>query len=226
MSSSISVFTSVISVVLVIFSAVLHEIAHGWVAYKLGDPTAKRAGRLTLNPAAHLDPFGSVILPLIMAVAGGPIFAFAKPVPYDPRNLRHPRRDELLVALAGPACNFLQAIAGALLFDLLYDALTPSLALLGYGPAFWLLRILYIYVYVNLVLAFFNLIPLPPLDGSAIISPLLSGTAREKYYQIQRYSLPVLLIVLYALPMLFGVDPLGAYLEATAGNMAALLMGL
>ena len=89
-----------ISVVLVMFSAIVHEVAHGWMALKLGDPTAKEAGRLTLDPRAHLDGFGSVALPLIMAAMGGPVFAFAKPVPYDPRRLRNPGKDDALVALA------------------------------------------------------------------------------------------------------------------------------
>lgn len=226
MSSALSTLTSVITVALVIFAAILHEIAHGWVAYKLGDPTAKQAGRLTLNPAAHLDPFGSVILPLIMAIAGGPVFAFAKPVPYNPANLRHPRRDEVLVALAGPACNLIQAAVGAAIFNAVYDASALVLSISGYTAVFWVLKVLYIYIYVNLVLAFFNLIPLPPLDGSSIISPFLSGKARVKYYQIQRYSMPVLLVALYVLPLIGGFDPLGTYLDATAGNMLNLMMGI
>ena len=130
-----TIITAAISVALLMFSAMVHEVAHGWVAYKLGDPTAKNAGRLTLNPKAHLDPFGSIVLPLIMVLLKGPVFAYAKPVPYNPRNLRHPDRDEVLVAIAGPASNILQALIGALLFDILYPVLPLSL----YGPAYWLL---------------------------------------------------------------------------------------
>ena len=126
------IFTEVISVVLVMFSVVLHEIAHGWAAYRLGNPTAKQAGRLTLNPLLHLDPFGSVLLPLMLAIVGGPVFAFAKPVPYNPRNLRHPVRDEVLVALAGPLCNLLQALVGALLFRVLYSTWTGDLGVSYY----------------------------------------------------------------------------------------------
>ncbi|MCH4180021.1 MAG: site-2 protease family protein [Atopobiaceae bacterium] len=211
----------VISVILVMFSAILHEVAHGWVAYRCGDNTAKDAGRLTLNPLAHIDPFGSVILPIIMGIAGGPIFAFAKPVPYNPYNLRNRRRDELLVALAGPCANLLQAIVGAALFQAAFGWYSSSVS----EVAYYVCYILSSYVYVNLVLMFFNLIPLPPLDGSSIIGVFLSGSALEKYYQIQRYSLPILLIVLYLIPMVTSFDPLGIYLDVTAGNLYSLLLG-
>ncbi|MEE8677943.1 MAG: site-2 protease family protein [Olsenella sp.] len=216
-----TIITAAISVALLMFSAMVHEVAHGWVAYKLGDPTAKNSGRLTLNPKAHLDPFGSIVLPLIMVLLKGPVFAYAKPVPYNPRNLRHPDRDEVLVAIAGPASNILQALIGALLFDILYPVLPLSL----YGPAYWLLYILSSYVYVNLMLAFFNLIPLPPLDGSKIIMPLLHGEARQKYYAIQQYAMPILIIVLYLVPMVFHADPLGIYLNVTADRLYSLLLG-
>lgn len=220
----------VVSVLLVMFSCVLHEIAHGYVALRCGDPTAKNAGRLSLNPARHLDPFGSVVLPIIMGIIGGPVFAFAKPVPYDPRNLRHPRRDEVLVALAGPACNLLQALAGALLYRLTvspFVAVTPAGAWLTsssellYG---WNL-VLSSYIYVNLTLMLFNLIPLPPLDGSAIISPFLSGKAREAYYRIQAYSMPILLIALWLVPMVTPWDPVGWYLSNGADAIMTLLVG-
>lgn len=224
MSFASDLVSIVISLVLVMFSATLHEVAHGYAAYKLGDPTAKMAGRLTLNPKAHLDPVGSVVLPLMMAIAGGPIFAFAKPVPYNPNNLRHPVRDEVLVALAGPVCNILQAAAGTVVVRILwfyvYPAVGASLALTYAGYIFSS------YVYINLVLAFFNLIPLPPLDGSAIVSPLLHGRARIKYYEIQHYAMPVLLIAMYVLPMVLPVDPVGAYLDATAGRLYDVMMGL
>ena len=122
MFSTSRIITILISVGLVMLSAIPHEVAHGWMANRLGDPTAKRAGRLTLNPAAHIDPFGSVILPLIMGAFGGPIFAYAKPVPYNPMNFdpKTRNRDEALVALAGPVCNLLQALAGAAVWRLAF----------------------------------------------------------------------------------------------------------
>lgn len=215
-----------LSVALVMFSAIVHEVAHGWVALRCGDATAKEAGRLTLDPRAHLDGFGSILLPLIMVAMGGPVFAFAKPVPYNPNRLRKPRTDEALVALAGPVSNLLQALLGT--------ALTYAVWNLGYGAVvsgtlpyevfFWLMRAVTTYVYVNLTLAFFNLIPLPPLDGSKLVMPLLSGRARMQYYRIQQYAMPILLVVLYVLPQFLHLDPLGIYLDATAGNLYDLLL--
>ena len=119
MGYSIDTIVSVaITVLLVMASAIVHEVAHGWAALLCGDTTARDAGRLTLDPRAHLDGFGSLLLPLVMALLGGPVFAFAKPVPYNPYRLRHPRRDELLVALAGPASNLAQALQGAVVLNL------------------------------------------------------------------------------------------------------------
>ena len=217
------IITIVLSVAIVLLSTVLHEVAHAATANALGDPTAKERGRLTLNPFAHLDLVGSVVLPMLMALVGGPIFAFAKPVPYNPNRLRHPIRDEVLVALAGPFCNLLQACVGALVFR-------GMVATVGAGEisevAWWGLQALATYVYLNLMLMFFNLIPLPPLDGSAIISPLLRGKAREYYYLVQRNSMPVLLGIMFLLPMVFHVNPLGVYLDATAGTLSTLLLGM
>ena len=215
-----------LTVALVMVSAIVHEIAHGWAALRLGDPTAKQAGHLTLDPRAHLDGFGSIALPLIMALAGGPVFAFARPVPYNPARLRHPRRDEVLVALAGPASNLLQAVVGAALLGLLHSSLSALAATpLGIEVASWAYLLLLTYVRVNLVLCFFNLIPLPPLDGSKVVLYFLSGRAREKYYELQGYSMAILLAALYVLPGLLRVDPLSAYLDATAGALMRVLLG-
>ncbi len=138
MLSANRLFTVALTVALVMVSAVIHEVAHGWVAWKLGDPTAKEAGRLTLDPRAHLDGFGSIVLPLLMALMGGPVFAFARPVPYNPRRLRNARVGELLVALAGPASNLLQALLGTAALGLLLGA--GGLAWLYTGPGWWLLE--------------------------------------------------------------------------------------
>ncbi len=221
---------TLLPIALVIFSAILHEVAHGYMAYRLGDPTAKNAGRLTLNPAKHLDPFGSIILPIAMGLLGGPIFSYAKPVPYDPRNLRKPVRDEVLVAIAGPACNLLQAIAGAIVLRVGFGPViqtTPAGAYLltDSDAVFWSVRVLYDYVYVNLMLMCFNLIPLPPLDGSKVISPLFRGQARMTYYKVQSYAMPILLIALYGIPMLFNVDPVGWFLDGATGALLDVLVG-
>lgn len=213
-----------VSVLLVMFSATVHEVAHGWAALRCGDATAKEAGRLTLDPRAHLDGFGSVALPLIMALMGGPMFAFAKPVPYKPNRLRNPRRDEVIVALAGPVSNLLQALVGTALFGMVWSSRAAILSVLGQAGLMWAVRITTTYIYVNLTLAFFNLIPFPPLDGSKVIMPLLHGRAREEYYRIQAYAMPVLIIALYVLPSFLGVDPVGAFLDLTAGNLYDLLV--
>lgn len=211
-----------ITILAVLVSIVLHECAHGYVAYLCGDNTAKDAGRLTLNPLKHLDLFGSLILPAALALLGGPIFAYAKPVPYNPYNLRHRRRDELLVALSGPAANLVQALVGAAIFRLLWAVAPYSL---GAGFGAWVADFLTTYVYVNLMLMFFNLIPLPPLDGSAIIGWFMRGSALQKYYAIQRYSMPILIIVLFLVPMVSPIDPLAVYIDNTAWPLYLWLCG-
>ena len=214
-----SIGARVFSVVLVMFSAIIHEVAHGWAAYKLGDPTAKMAGRLTLNPAAHLDGFGSIVLPALMALSGGPMIAFAKPVPYNPYNLRNPKRDEVLVALAGPASNLLQAVIAGIIFRIavLYMPVSQG--------AYVFLQILIMYVMVNLSLMFFNLIPLPPLDGSSLLSIFIPKDKMNSYYQLQHYSMPILLVLLYLIPTVLHVDPVGNYLGGAVGWMMGLILG-
>lgn len=224
------VFYVVLYVLLLMFSAMVHEVAHGYVAYKCGDPTAKNFGRLTLNPLKHLDPFGSIVLPLLMTLFGGVMFSYAKPVPYNPNNLRNPKRDEVLVALAGPASNVLQAFLGAVLFNLWYGILLANPAITEWGPelfgmtpAYLAMSILDTYIYLNLMLCFFNLIPLPPLDGSKVLCYFLHGQALRRYYQIQQYAMPILIIVLYVIPRL-GVDPVGTYLSAACGATNTFLL--
>ena len=214
-------------VVLVALSAIIHECAHGWMAYKLGDPTAKEQGRLTLNPLAHLDPFGSLILPLFMALVGGPIFAFAKPVPFNPRRLKNPERDEALVALAGPVSNILQALVGDALLWLsvtVFDALILNGHAELLEPSNVIVGLLVNYIYVNLTLAFFNLIPIPPLDGSKLLSPLMKGEARKYYNMAQQYGMSILLLVVYVIPLLIHVDFIGVYLDFTVGNVFDFLL--
>lgn len=202
-----------ISALAVIIGIVVHESAHALTAYLLGDSTARSRGRVSLNPLNHIDPFGTVILPLLMVLAGGPVFAYAKPVPVYLGNLKHPKRDEVLVALSGPVSNILIACLGALVLSL------ASPALLSGGLSFQLSNLiasfLIICMSVNLSLAFFNLIPLPPLDGSSILVPFLHGDALSTYYQVQRYAMPILIIVLYLLPSLTGIDIIGWYFDLT-----------
>lgn len=221
-----TIVSVVITVLLVMASAIVHEVAHGWAALLCGDTTARDAGRLTLDPRAHLDGFGSLLLPLVMALLGGPVFAFAKPVPYNPYKLRHPRRDELLVALAGPASNLAQALLGAVVLNLSWSAIVKGVltGALSTDMASLLLQVLSTYVMVNLVLCFFNLIPLPPLDGSKVVLFFLSGEARARYYRLEQYAMPILIIALYVLPSLLRLDPVGIYLDWTAGGLYDLLL--
>lgn len=221
-----TIVSVVITVLLVMASAIVHEVTHGWAALLCGDTTARDAGRLTLDPRAHLDGFGSLLLPLVMALLGGPVFAFAKPVPYNPYKLRHPHRDELLVALAGPASNLAQALLGAVVLNLSWSAIVEGVltGALSTDVASLLLQVLSTYVMVNLVLCFFNLIPLPPLDGSKVVLFFLSGEARARYYRLEQYAMPILIIALYVLPSLLRLDPVGIYLDWTAGGLYDLLL--
>ena len=213
------------SVILILISLSVHEAAHAFVAYRCGDTTAKDQGRLTLNPLAHIDPIGTVLLPFVLSLASGYSFGWARPVPYNPYNLRNRRRDEFLVAVAGPISNLLQAFLGtialALVHFVVYSHLTSSASV-----AYWSVFTLYIYIYLNCMLAFFNLIPLPPLDGSKIFTVFLEGEALQRYYELQRYSMAILFAVLFLLPRVIGVDLIDMYLDVTANSLFNLLISL
>lgn len=218
--------TLLIDAVALIVGIAIHESAHALAAYVLGDKTARSRGRVSLNPLAHIDPFGTVLLPLLMLAAGGPVFAFAKPVPVYLNNLKHPKRDELLVALAGPLSNALLALAAALIGYVLL----PTLA--GQAPMnllYSLFSFFMTFIVVNLSLAFFNLIPLPPLDGSSILVPFLKGKALREYYRIQQYAMPILLVILYLLPTVLHIDIIGMYFDITvyplAQGLASFMVG-
>jgi Zn-dependent protease len=214
-----------ISLLCFIPAIVVHEAAHGFVAYRLGDPTAKSQGRITLNPLKHIDPFGTVLLPILLAISGGPVFGYAKPVPYNPRYFKNIKVGEVLTGLAGPASNLLMALLGAAATFVVVQVFPPTSEL-----AYWVFIALYYFVYINLILMFFNLLPIPPLDGSSVIVPFLPKKALPTWYKVQHYALPILIILIFIVPMLFSYlglprfDPLGAYLNATAGNLVRLLM--
>ena len=180
---------TILSVAVLIISASLHEAAHGYAALWLGDPTAKLAGRLTMNPLRHLDPLGSVLVPAILAMLGSPIlFGWAKPVPYNPYNLTNRRWGEALVAVAGPLSNILLAGVFAIAFRIGAMSLSPALATF-FG----------VVVLVNLALAAFNLMPIPPLDGSKILASFFGQRGRAFLSMPFAGSLIFVLIVAYAL---------------------------
>lgn len=192
---------------------ILHEVSHGYVALLLGDTTARDSGRLTLNPLKHIDPFGTLLLPLLLAAStrGAVVFGYAKPVPFNPWNFRGDRRlGMLLTGGAGPATNILLGAASALVLRVL-----PS-----QGPAALVTVFFLYFALVNLTLAFFNLIPVPPLDGSRVLQYFLPDRAVRGYMQLERYGILILLGVLWLLP---GV--LGAYFDATARALFRLLAG-
>jgi Zn-dependent protease len=171
-----------------LISLTIHEAAHAWTADRLGDPTARRLGRVSLNPVVHIDPIGTLLLPLIAAVSHLPLIGWAKPVPVNTRQLREPRRDFMLVAAAGPISNLLQACVWALLFRLSGgDAVMPFDSLTHVT--------LYLGAEVNLLLAFFNLIPVPPLDGGNVLLGLLPPRLALVYSGIRQWGF----IVLYAM---------------------------
>ncbi len=182
----------IILIIIFLFSVVIHEVAHGWVAYSQGDPTAKYAGRLTLNPVKHLDPIGSILVPgflILMTVlgAGGIIFGWAKPVPVNPYNFRDQKYGEAKVALAGPFSNIILA-------------LTFGLAL-RFFPALWgipgISAIFLFIVQINLILAIFNLMPVPPLDGSHILFTFLGERGREMKMKLSQYGFVLLIFILF-----------------------------
>ncbi len=167
----------IIGIALVILSIIFHEVAHGYIANWLGDPTARLQGRLTLNPLPHIDPVGSVLIPGILALSGTPfLVGWAKPVPYNPYNLRYGKWGEALVAIAGPATNIIIAIIVAL--ALRFSGVTNELVI----------QIALLVVFANLVLAIINLIPIPPLDGSKILRALLPHSAAISYARLESFT--------------------------------------
>jgi Zn-dependent protease len=179
--------TVVISIAVFLIVIVIHELAHGWVAYALGDPTAKDAGRLTFNPVAHMDPVGTVVLPAMLIMMHSPvIFGWAKPVPVNPRNFNDPRKGMLLTSLAGPGANLVLAFIFASIFKLgLFPPYSVPWTFLLYG------------ILISLVLGVFNMIPVPPLDGSSILYAILPADMAVQYAKLERYGFIILIGLLY-----------------------------
>lgn len=190
---------------ILLFSVVVHELCHGWMALRLGDTTARDSGRLTLNPVPHIDPVGSVIVPLISLAATGRVFiAWAKPVPVNPLNFSSPKRDDILVAIVGPLSNFALALFSTLLF-----IGTANLSKLAGGPGDaadqvynFLLRMFHGGIVLNVILGVFNLLPVPPLDGSHVAASLLPAQAGERYRRIGFVGIFALILIMQYPPFL------------------------
>ena len=177
----------ILPIVVFIIVIVIHELAHGYTAYWMGDPTAKNAGRLTFNPLAHADPVGTIMLPILLMVVRSPvIFGWAKPVPVNPRNFRNPRLGMFLTSLAGPAANFLLAIIFAVIFKA------------GHFPQHSLIwNFLLMGILISLVLGVFNLLPIPPLDGANILFSILPSRMYKYFVMVERYGFIALIVLLY-----------------------------
>jgi Zn-dependent protease len=174
-----------------LFAITLHEVAHGWMARRLGDPTAMMLGRLTVNPIKHIDPIGTVAVPLLLLLTSGFVFGWAKPVPVTQENLRNPQRDMAWVAAAGPGANLVMALFWALVLKIglvIADAIPgfvqPLLLMSQYG------------IFINLVLMVLNLLPVPPLDGSRVVTAFLRGPWAYQYSRLESYGLIILLLLL------------------------------
>lgn len=186
-------------VIPLVIAIVFHEVAHGWTARALGDHTAANLGRLSLNPIKHVDPFGTIILPGMLMLAGWPVFGYAKPVPVVKGRLRNPRRDMMLVAAAGPGSNLVMAGIGAVLLGILshmIDLGNPSLI------ASFAVANLLMFISINVFLAIFNLLPIPPFDGGHIVEGLLPPDLARKYGSLHQKALLVMILLLVVLPLI------------------------
>lgn len=200
----------ILGFIIFIFSIILHEIAHGLAAERLGDPTARLSNRLNLNPIPHIDPVMSILVPLFLIISGSPIiFGSAKPVPIDPFNFRNPRKDMGLVGLAGPAMNLLIALILALIARLM----------IAFFPDPNILRLLASSALINIVLAIFNLIPIPPLDGGRVLVAILPEKSAEALASIENFGIMIVLFFLFFPNQIFS-------LQSTVFGLSSFLFNL
>ena len=196
------IFTKVLAYFILLFAITIHEASHGWAAKKFGDPTAFNMGRVTINPIPHIDPIGTVMLPLIMMFTGIALIGWAKPVPVNPMNLKNPRRDNLWISAAGPISNFTAAIGFIVLLQIIkftsprffqaaFYVIPGQAGQLQLAQGIGLL--LYFGILINIALGIFNLLPIPPLDGSGVLMGFLSDEATEKYEKIRPYGMFIIL---------------------------------
>lgn len=187
--------TLAVAAVPALLGIILHEVAHGWVAYRCGDPTAKYMGRLTLNPLPHIDPMGLLAF-VLTSLSGSFVFGWAKPVPFNPRYFRNPAKDMMLVALAGPLTNFLLAgLFGLLLWAVLH--IFPPQQWMDNTSYVFALKTIQTGVIINFGLGWLNLMPIPPLDGSKVVAYFLPPNAAYRYLSVERYGFVILLLLLF-----------------------------
>lgn len=182
-----------------VFAIVFHEVAHGWVAFKLGDPTAHAMGRLTLNPLPHIDLIGTIVMPLLLyfGTNGQFVFGYAKPVPIDPRYFKDPKKGMALSSMAGPGINLIMAVLFALILQLIFPFVRESDTLSPAGRILLPIALMLSYgVLINIALAVLNLIPVPPLDGSRIVYWLLPPRLGASYYRLERFGMLILMALL------------------------------
>ena len=210
MDAKFASFMQILSVALIpgLFAITVHEVAHGWAARQLGDRTAEILGRLTLNPVRHIDPLGTVAVPLLMVWATGFIFGWAKPVPVNQRNLRQPRRDMVLVSLAGPAANLLMAAGWAG-----FLAMVRAVPELFSGTVTFMASMAIFGILINILLALFNLLPVPPLDGGRVLRELVPERLGRQLDSLERYGLIIVLLLLWV----GALAPLFAAVNTIAG---------
>lgn len=195
-------------IVPMIVAIVFHEVAHGWMALALGDRTAAEQKRLSLNPLRHVDPIGTIVLPGFLKLVGAPVFGWAKPVPVNKRRLRNPRFGMMAVALAGPGTNLLLGVIGSVALGLVMSGSAPPVT--GSVTHFVALN-LFNFLLINIFLALFNLLPIPPFDGSHVVEGLLPRRAAMAYDWLRPWGFPLVLLLLVGLPyMIRGFDPVGA----------------
>jgi Zn-dependent protease len=181
-----------------VIAIVLHEISHGWVANAFGDPTARDLGRLSPNPIRHVDPIGTVVLPLVLAVSGAPVFGWAKPVPVVAARMRNPRLHMMLVAIAGPATNLLLGLIAVFGLAAAVAAVAP-----GSVPGAFLLANLENFLLINIFLAVFNMLPMPPFDGGHVVEGLLPRPLARRYAKLGKYGFLLLILLLVVVPMVW-----------------------
>lgn len=194
------VYAAAVWIIPLVIAIVFHEVSHGWVARMLGDPTAHEQRRLSFNPMRHIDPIGTVVLPLMLAIAKAPVFGWAKPVPVRGDRLRHPRTGMMIVALAGPGMNLALALVAAIGLGLFAGALG------GERPenfAAFAFANLVNFLLINVFLAVFNLLPIPPFDGGHVVEGLLPRVAVPAWRSLARFGFPLLIVLLVIVPMLF-----------------------